>query len=116
MTKPKVRIGLFCRNIEGQIVIVSKIWNGYSKTHAAVSLYVVRGNIDKVIRLIHRAPFDKTTHTDEMLVAARDTVAHLWALQNEVSDYVVVYTEPKMVNMYHPSQFPITQLQPQPEF
>lgn len=116
MTKPKVRIDLFCRNADGQIVILSKIWKGHSKQRAAVSLYVVRGNIDKVIRLVHRATFDKDTHTDGMLVAARDTVAHLWALQNEVSDYVVVYTEPKMVNMYHPSQFPIKQLQPQPEF
>lgn len=111
MTKTKVRIDLFCRNADRDIVILSKIWKGYSKTHAAVSLYVVRGNVDKLIRLVHRATFDKTTHTDEMLVAARDTVAHLWALKNEVSDYVVVYTEPKMVDMYHPSQFLPKQLQ-----
>ena len=100
----KPRINLFCRNADGEIVILSKIRKGHSKTHAAVSLYVVRGNVDKLIRLIHRAAFDKATHTDEMLVAARDTVAHLWALQNEVSDYVVVYTAPKMANMYHPSE------------
>ena len=114
MTKPKVRIDLFCRNADGEIVIVSKIWKGYSKTHAAVSLYVVRGNIDKVIRLVHRATFDKDTHTDGMLVAARDTVAHLWALQNEVSDYVVVYTEPKMGDMYHPTELQQLQQEKQP--
>lgn len=116
MTKPKVRIDLFCRNADGDIVILSKVWMTASKGKAAVSLYVGRGIKDKALRLVHRATFDKDTHTDGMLVAARDTVAHLWALQNEVSDYVVVYTEPKMVNMYHPSQFPIKQLQPQPEF
>lgn len=104
MTARKTRTDLFCRNADGDIVILSKIWKGHSKTQAAVSLYVVRGRKEKLIRLAHRAAFDKANHTDEMLVAARDTVAHLWAMRHEVSDYVVVYTEPKMGDMYHPTE------------
>jgi hypothetical protein len=114
MTARKTRTNLFCRNADGDIVIVSKIWKGYRETHAAVSLYVVRGRKEKLIRLEHRARFDKKTHTDEMLVAARDTVAHLWAMQNEVSDYVVVYTAPKMVDMYHPTELQQLQQESQP--
>lgn len=114
MTARKTRTDLFCRNADGDIVILSKIWKGHSKTHAAVSLYVVRGRKDKLIRLTHRAQFIKATHTDEMLVAARDTVAHLWAMQNEVSDYVVVYTEPKMGDMYHPTELQQLQQESQP--
>lgn len=102
MRKP--RTDLFCRNADGDIVILSKIWKGYSKNHTAVTLYSVRGRKDKMIRLLHRAEFAKAVHTDEMLVAARDTVAHLWAMQNEVSDYVVVYTSPKTGDLYHPDE------------
>lgn len=114
MTARKTNTTLFCRNADGDIVLLSKIWKGHSKTQAAVSLYVVRGRKEKIIRLTHRAAFNKATHTDEMLVAARDTVAHLWAMQNEVSDYVVVYTEPKMSDMYHPTQLQQLQQESQP--
>lgn len=104
MTARKTKTDLFCRNADGDIVVLAKVWMGHSKTYAAVSLYVVRGKKDKFLRLTHREMYPKTDYTKEMLLNARDTGAHLWALQNEVSDYVVVYTEPKMVDMYHPSQ------------
>jgi hypothetical protein len=39
-----------------------------------------------------------------MLEAARDTVAHLWALHYGISDYVVVYEEPLTRELFHPTE------------
>lgn len=99
------RTDLFCRNADKQIVVVSKVWKGHSKTHSAVSLYAVRGNKGKKLELIHRELFAKPDHTPEMLLSARDIVAHLWAMHYGVSDFVVVYQEPNMRCMFHPSHF-----------
>ena len=49
-----------------------------------------------------------------MLFAARDTVAFLWAMHFGVSDFVVVYTEPKMSEMYHPTELNLKQQEKQP--
>jgi hypothetical protein len=102
LTRP--RTDLYCRNIDGDIVIVSRIWKGVAKGKTAVSLYVGRGVKDKVVRLIHRQVFDNATHTKAMLEAARDTVAHLWALHYGISDYVVVYEEPLTRELFHPTE------------
>lgn len=104
MTKSKVNTALFCRNADGDIVIVSKVWMTASKGKAAVSLYVGRGIKDKALRLVHREFFDKSTHTKDMLFAARDTVPLLWAMRHEVSDFVVVHQEPKMAELFHPTE------------
>jgi hypothetical protein len=97
-------IDLFCRNADGEIVIVSKVWMTASKGKAAVSLYVGRGIMDKALRLVHREFFDKSEYTKDMLLAARDTVPLLWAMHFGVSDFVVVYAEPKMSELYHPTE------------
>lgn len=102
---------LFCRNADGEIVIVSKVWMTAAKGKAAVSLYVGRGIKGKALRLVHREFFDKDMHTTGMLAAARDTVAHLWALKNEVSDFVVMHHEPKMAELFHPTELEIHQHQ-----
>lgn len=105
MTNKSVpRIDLFCRNADGEIVIVSKVWMTASKGKAAVSLYVGRGIKDKALRLVHREFFDKSAYTKDMLYAARDTVPLLWAMRCGVSDFVVSYSEPKMAELFHPSQ------------
>lgn len=112
MTKQAVlNTHLFSRNADGEIVIVSKVWMTASKGKAAVSLYVGRGIRGKALRLVHREFFDKDTHTKNMLFAARDTVAHLWALKNEVSDFVVTYHEPKMAELFHPIELEMYQHQ-----
>jgi len=103
-------IHLFCRNADGEIVILSKVWwaarqgKAAVSPYAAVSLYAARGIKDKALRLVHREFFDKSTHTKDMLNAARDTVAFLWAMHFGVSDFVVVHAEPKMSELYHPTQ------------
>jgi hypothetical protein len=111
-------IHLFCRNADGEIVILSKVWlaarQGKAEVQlyaarniegkAAVSLYAARGIKDKALRLVHREFFDKSTHTKDMLNVARDTVAFLWAMHFGVSNFVVVYDEPKMSELYHPTQ------------
>lgn len=107
----KQNINLFCRNADDEIVIVAKVWMTASKGKAAVSLYVGRGIKDKALRLVHREFFDKATHNKDMLIAARDTVAFLWAMHFGVSDFVVVYTEPKMSELYHPTELVIKHLQ-----
>jgi hypothetical protein len=107
-------IHLFCRNADGEIVLVSKVWLTASKGKAAVSLYAARGIKDKALRLVHREFFDKATHTKDMLLASRDTVAFLWAMHFGVSDFVVVYTEPKMSEMYHPTELNFQQQEKQP--
>jgi hypothetical protein len=107
-------IHLFCRNADGEIVLVSKVWLTASKGKAAVSLYAARGIKDKALRLVHREFFDKATHTKDMLLASRDTVAFLWAMHFGVSDFVVVYTEPKMAELYHPTELNIKQQEKQP--
>lgn len=107
-------ISLFCRNADDEVVIVSKVWMTASKGKAAVSLYVGRGIKDKALRLVHREFFDKTTHTKDMLFAARDTVAFLWAMHFGVSDFVVVYTEPEMSELYHPTELKLKQQEKQP--
>ena len=98
------RMDLFCRNADDQIVVVSKVWTGHSKTYSAVSLYVVRGNKGKKLELIHRELFTKPEYTKEMLFSARDIVAHLWAMHFGVANFVVVYQEPRMSDMFHPTQ------------
>ncbi len=98
------RIDLFCCNADGEIVIVSKVWWAFSKTHAAVSLYAGRGIADKTLRLVTRNVYPKATHPPAMLDDMRDTVAHLWALRHGVSDYVVLHKEPKISTLYHPSE------------
>jgi hypothetical protein len=107
-------INLFCRNADDEMVIVSKVWMTASKGKAAVSLYAGRGIKDKALRLVHREFFDKSTHTSDMLIAARDTVAFLWAMHFGVSDFVVVYTEPKMSELYHPTEIKQLQQEKQP--
>lgn len=107
-------IDLFCRNADGEIVLVSKVWMTASRSKAAVSLYAARGIKDKALRLVHREFFDKATHTKDMLFAARDTVAFLWAMHFGVSDFVVVYAEPKMSEMYHPTELNLKQQEKQP--
>ena len=97
-------INLFCRNADGELVIVSKVWMTASKDKAAVSLYVGRGIKDKALRPVHREFFDKCDYTKDMLNEARDTVAFLWAMHFGVSDFVVVYAEPKMSELYHPTE------------
>jgi hypothetical protein len=97
-------IHLFCRNADGEIVILSKVWWAARQGKAAVSLYAARGIKDKALRLVHREFFDKSTHTKDMLNVARDTVAFLWAMHFGVSNFVVVYAEPKMSELYHPTQ------------
>jgi hypothetical protein len=103
-SKTRPRTELYCRNIDGDIVIVSRIWKGVAKGKTAVSLYVARGIQNKMMRLIHREVFDNATNTKDMLEAARDTVAHLWALHYGISDYVVVYKEPLTRELYHPTE------------
>lgn len=98
------RTDLFCRNADNQIVVVSKIWKGHSKTHSAVSLYVVRGNRGKKLELIHRELFAKPDFTHEMLLNARDSVPLLWALHFGIDNFVVVHQEPNMMHMFHPDQ------------
>lgn len=113
MTKQAVlNTHLFCRNADGEIVIVSKVWMTASKGKAAVSLYVGRGIKGKALRLVHREFFDKSEYTKDMLYAARDTVPLLWAMRYGVSDFVVSYAEPKMAELFHPTELK----QPQPEF
>jgi hypothetical protein len=107
-------IHLFCRNADGETVLVSKVWMTASRSKAAVSLYAARGIKDKALRLVHRESFDKATHTKDMLLAARDTVAFLWAMHFGVSDFVVVYTEPKMSELYHPTELNLKQQEKQP--
>jgi hypothetical protein len=107
-------VNLFCRNADGEIVIVSKVWLTASKGKAAVSLYAGRGIESKALRLVHREFFDKATHTKDMLIAARDTVAFLWAMHFGVSDFVVVYAEPKMSELYHPTELKYLQKEKQP--
>jgi hypothetical protein len=107
-------IHLFCRNADGEIVLVSKVWLTASRSKAAVSLYAARGIKDKALRLVHREFFDKATHTKDMLLASRDTVAFLWAMHFGVSDFVVVYTEPKMAELYHPTELNLKQQEKQP--
>jgi hypothetical protein len=97
-------IDLFCRNADGEIVIVSKVWLTATKAEAAVSLYVGRGIKDKALGLVHREFFDRCDYTKDMLLAARDTVPLLWAMHFGVSDFVVVYAEPKMSDLYHPTE------------
>lgn len=98
------RTDLFCRNADNQIVVVSKVWRGHSKTHSAVSLYVVRGNRGKKLELIHRELFAKPDFTHEMLLNARDSVPLLWALHFGIDNFVVVHQEPNMMHMFHPDQ------------
>jgi hypothetical protein len=97
-------VNLFCRNADGEIVIVSKVWLTASKGKAAISLYAGRGIERKALRLVHREFFDKATHTKDMLIASRDTVAFLWAMHFGVSDFVVIHHEPKMSELYHPTE------------
>jgi hypothetical protein len=97
-------INLFCRNADGEIVVVSKVWLTASKGKAAVSLYVGRGIKDKALRLVHREFFDKCDYTKDMLYAARDTVPLLWAMHFGISDFVVSYSEPKMAELFHPTE------------
>lgn len=99
------RTDLFCRNADNQIVVVSKVWKGHSKERTAVSLYVVRGNKGKKLELIHRELFAKPDFTHEMLLNARDSVPLLWALHYGIDNFVVVYQEPDMRRMFHPSHF-----------
>jgi hypothetical protein len=107
-------IDLFCRNADGELVIVSKVWMPASKGEAAVSLYVVRGIKDKALRLVHREFFDRCDYTKDMLNEARDTVAFLWAMHFGVSDFVVIYAEPKMSELYHPTELKRKQQEKQP--
>jgi hypothetical protein len=100
----KVKVELLCRNAQGDIVLVSKVWKGLTKTHAAVSLYGVRGITIKSTRLLHRKSFKKSLFAMEDLETARDAVAHLWAMQAGISDYVVIYDYPLMRDMFHPSE------------
>ncbi len=111
--KPQ-NINLFCRNADGEIVIVAKVWMTASSGKAAVSLYAARGIKDKCLRLVHREFFDKSTHTSDMLIAARDTVAFLWAMHFGVSDFVVIHHEPKMSELYHPTELKYLQKEKQP--
>ena len=105
---------LFCRNADGEIVIVSKVWLTASKGKAAVSLYAARGIRDKALRLVHREFFDKSAYTKDMLYAARDTVPLLWAMHFGVSDFVVIHHEPKMSELYHPTELNLKQQEKQP--
>lgn len=115
MTKQAVlNTHLFSRNADGEIVIVSKVWMTASKGKAAVSLYVGRGIKDKALRLVHREFFDKSEYTKDMLFAARDTVPLLWAMRHEVSDFVVTHHEPKMAELFHPTQLQQLQQESQP--
>lgn len=100
----KVNVELLCRNAQGDIVLVSRVWKGLTKTHSAVSIYAGRGIKDKAIRLLHRRSFDKKSYTEEDLLIARDTVAHLWAMDAGISDYVVVYDYPAVNTLFHPSE------------
>lgn len=115
MTKQAVlNTHLFSRNADGELVIVSKVWMTASKGKAAVSLYVGRGIKDKALRLVHREFFDKSAYTKDMLYAARDTVPLLWAMRYEVSDFVVVHQEPKMAELFHPTELKQLQQESQP--
>lgn len=97
-------ISLFCRNADGEIVVVSKVWMTASRGKAAISLYVGRGIKDKALRLVHREFFDKSEYTKDMLYAARDTVPLLWAMHYGIPDFVVVHHEPKMAELFHPTE------------
>lgn len=103
-TRKAPRIDLYCRNADGEIVIVSKVWWAFSKTHGAISLYVARGAKHKVFRCNVRKPFAKDTHSKELLESMRDTLAHLWAMEHGVSDYVIVYREPHPSTLFHPTE------------
>lgn len=102
--KKPPRTDLFCRNADGEIVVVSKVWRGHSKEHSAVSLYAVRGNIGKKLELVHRELFAKPDFTTEALFVARDSVPLLWALHFGIDNFTVVYQEPDMRRMFHPSE------------
>lgn len=108
------RVDLYCRNADGEIVIVSKVWMTASKGKAAVSLYVGRGIKDKALRLVHREFFDKSAYTKDMLYAARDTVPLLWAMHFGIDNFVVVHAEPKMVTLFHPTELQQPQQEKQP--
>jgi hypothetical protein len=49
-----------------------------------------------------------------MLYAARDTVPLLWAMHYGVSDFVVSYSEPKMAELFHPTELKPKQQEKQP--
>jgi hypothetical protein len=102
--KKPPRTDLFCRNADGEIVVVSKVWKGHSKRTTAVSLYAVRGNIGKKLELVHRELFAKPDFNNEELLVARDTVALLWAMHFGIDNFVVVYQEPDMRRMFHPTE------------
>lgn len=98
------RVDLFCRNADGEIVVVSKLWKGHSKEHSAVSLYVVRGAETKRLEIVHRELFAKPAFTTEALLTACKSVPLLWALHFGIDDIVVVHQEPDMRTMFHPSE------------
>lgn len=102
--KREPRTDLFCRNADNQIVVVSKVWKGHSKERSAVSLYVVRGNKGKKLELIHRELFRKPNFTVEELLTACKSVPLLWAMHFGIDNFVVVYQEPDMSDMFHPIQ------------
>lgn len=110
--KKRPNIELFGQNANQELVIVSKVWRGHSKEHSAVSLYVLRGKKWKKLELVYRELFAKPEYTAEMLKPTRDIVAHLWAMHYGVSDFVVLYEEPSMKEVFHPSFFQSKEIQP----
>lgn len=93
-----------CKTHDGQIVLVSKLWQYASKGESAISLYAFQGVKTKTAKLLRRSFFSRDTHSKDMLMGMRETVAHLWAMEYGVSDYVVIFNMDEHPNLYHPSE------------
>lgn len=102
-------VDVYCRNAQGQIVLQGVIWKrpvGLSPEYWALSLYAFTGiRTKRRTNPVLREFVEREAYTDATMLTMLHNYAHLWAMQNGVSDF-----EFRVGNfdihkyLFHPSQ------------
>ena len=81
-------IDVYSRNAQGQIVLQGKVWSPSYGGKLALSVYAFTGiKTKRHTAALVREWVPKHVHTNATMLTMLHNYAHLWALQNGVSDF-----------------------------
>lgn len=93
------------RDAQGNIVLRVAHYTPATHMQVNVSVYAYKGIKAKRMSLLVRTKYPRGAHSLEELRVIKENLAHLWAMQHDVSNYVIVYggviPEPRL---FHPTQ------------
>lgn len=100
----KANIPKLNRDAQGNIVLRVAHYYPTGNTYTVVSVYGFTGVKNKRMTVLVREKFLRHAHTREELATIKDNLAHLWAMQQDVGNYVIHYGGAMPAVLYHPTE------------